>query len=135
MMYIEIGGKYKREELPQIPNDKIEEFLDFCKNVRGKQVWSATPKFYKGIKPSQDKVLRKKVALKRLKIEQHRQTRPHKIFITTRNLELLDGHHTWYSWDHKLSDSFMDYTVECCGVDCSIEELIQLGHDFNLLGE
>jgi hypothetical protein len=108
-----------RNALPQIPNNKVEEFCEFINGqdidiVRGKV---DTDK----LKPIQSEVNMDKV--KNMLSDTAALDKP---MIISKDGGILDGHHRWIA--NKMNENDKVNVIKC---NCSMRDLIELGHEFD----
>jgi hypothetical protein len=109
-----------RHFLPQIPSDKYDEFCTFLRG-RGVSVRLVRLPVAK-LKAIQSEVKREKV--------DHFKRNPQllaKPVIVSKSGFILDGHHRWLA-QMELDPKGYLLTLEC---DCSIRQLVHLGHEFD----
>jgi hypothetical protein len=109
-----------REKLPQIPGDKVGEFIQFC-NDNGVSVedMAVHPKKLRAI---QSHVNRDKVD----SIKQDDLTEDWIGPMVAQGGYILDGHHRWIAWSEKHPDDNMGIVF----FHCPITKLVELGHKF-----
>lgn len=107
-----------RHLLPQIPDDKTDEFVDF---LRGNDVGVIFTRLEtKDLKPIQSEYDPNKV--------KNIQSKPEAIskqIIVSQGGFILDGHHRWLA--RKEEGLTRTPVIQCY---CSIKKLIELGHQF-----
>ena len=111
--------KIPRHLLPQIPSNKLSEFVDHLRENGVKSGVAALPVVQ--LKPIQAHVNRKKV--ESLKVKDDLIKKP---LIVTRDGFIVDGHHRWLALrENQVS------MVPCVVCFCSLKEIIELAHDFD----
>jgi hypothetical protein len=108
-----------REQLPQIPKDKFDEFGKFLEDNGVKYAYARVP--VKNLKPIQAQVNREKVEA--MKKEPETETIP---IIISREGLILDGHHRFLAQKEKNPNA----KAFCLVAACSIKDLVKLGHKF-----
>lgn len=116
------GLGHSREKLPQIPGEKVGEFLAWLKE---KGVSSSQKKLpVKSLKPSQGELEMDKVDSMAAKPAELRSGDP---IITSKDSYVMDGHHRWGAFRKALPDEEIPAIV----VDLPIKELIQIANTWS----
>lgn len=110
----------QRHELPQIPKEQYKEFIDFIENQGIRCIGASYPVGM--LRPIQAHINRQKV--------DGMKTNPSTFnipLIVNTDGYILDGHHRWIA-KKELDPSSK---INCISIDCDIDELIELGHEFD----
>lgn len=110
-----------RDVLPQIPHDKLTEFIEFVKGHDIEVTEKDVPVSI--LKPIQKHVNADKVEKFKKDISAIKENP----LIISKSGYILDGHHRWIAV--KETDSSAKMKCIICG--CKIRELIELGHLFD----
>jgi hypothetical protein len=109
-----------RHLLPQIPKDEQDNFREF---LEGNDVKTTLKRIKaSALKPIQSEVNQEKVD--QLKKEPQALAEP---IIVSKGGYLLDGHHRWVAQKELDPDAKM----LCIVCECSIRQLVELGHEFD----
>jgi len=108
-----------RHKLPQIPSDKLDEFVNFLRENGINAALRRLPIIK--LKPIQQHVNRSKVEA--LKEKQDALSIP---LIVSETGYILDGHHRWIARKELNPDESVN-TIWC---ECPLRKLIELGHAF-----
>lgn len=113
--------KIPRKLLPQIPGDKIDEFIEFLKgyDVESQKKLVKVSK----LKPIQSHVNREKVEKIKEKINKKQLGNP---IIISKDGFIIDGHHRWIATKELNIDS-----IKCIEIDENLKNILLLSYLFD----
>ena len=112
--------KLPRNILPQIPSDKMEEFLEFVKNNEVSVKHGRAPIIK--LKPIQSHINREKVE----KIKKNAKTQKLSPILVSKEGFVIDGHHRWVA-QRELEEETMDVIL----INATLKDVISLCYLFD----